>query len=409
MKQAILLAILLFSQQQLAQKFVIKLDHYAPSASTDDLKALDQYFQNRQLVGLGESTHGTHEFFVMRHRLIRYLVENHQFNRVFMEADFANCLAVNDYISGKGGTAAEAVDNLALWPWETEEFVELVEWLKLYNQSHPSNSVEFVGVDVQKIGETVRRLEMLLAKYDLPGREDEMIDATAFYKLGGKEILEMRSVEVARYEGVDVSSFSSQDTYEYKWLFRHLDQILSEKSEKKSKQNGYRDKMMAENILEHLKEGSKKKGVFWAHNGHVANLFNKKKDKGVAGGYLKKTLGAEYFILGQEFDYGSFNARTKPAEYSKDYNEWKLMEVEVEESPEGSVAAYYRSNNHPIMFIPFDRLPEELTVYMNFIGAVYWTNKKGEAPEYLRRNNHGREAFDAIILFQESTPTKLLK
>lgn len=409
MKKACILILFLFSQQLIAQKFAIKLDHHDPAASTHDLKVLDDYFQNKRLIGLGESTHGTHEFFAMRHRLIRYLVETHSFNTIFMEADFANSLAINEYILGEGGTAEDAVENLGLWPWITYELVEMVEWLKQYNESNPNNPVEFVGVDVQKLDETVERLERLLTKHDLPGRKSEIIDATGFYKLSDREILELREIEIARYQGVNTSKFSKEDQYEYKWLFRHLEQILSEKLEKKSMQNIYRDRMMAENILEHLNEGDQRKGVFWAHNGHIAYLFNKKKERGVAGGYLKNSLGDLYFILGQEFDYGSFNAKTKPAEYSKEFKNWKLMEIEVGESPDGSMAANYRSVSDPIIFIPFDRLPDEEMVYINSIGAVYWTNKKGEASEYLRRNHHGREAFDAIILIKESTPTKLLE
>lgn len=409
MKKIIFLILFLFGGQLIAQKFVIKLDRNDPSADMHDLKALDDYFQNKRIIGLGESTHGTHEFFTMRHRLIRYLVENHGFNTVFMEADFANSLAINEYIAGEGGTAEEAVENLGLWPWITQELVEMVEWLKEYNQTNPASPVEFVGVDVQKLDETVERLELLLTNYDLPRRKSEIINASAFYKLSDKEVLELRSNEIPRYQDVDTSQFSKDDQYEYKWLFRHLNQILSEKMEKKSMQSTYRDKMMAENILEHLSDSKQRKGVFWAHNGHVAYLFNKKKDKGVAGGYLRKTLGDSYFILGQEFDYGSFNARVKPVEYSNENNKWKLTEVEVGESPDGSIAANYRSNGDSIIFIPFDRLPDDEMVYINSIGAVYWTNKKGEASAFLRKNHHGREAFDAIILIKESTPTKLLK
>lgn len=396
------------SQLLVAQDFVIKLDHYDASEDFKDLNLLDTYFQEKRLIGLGESTHGTHEFFEMRHRLIRYLVENHGFNTVFMEADYANSLLINEYINGAGGNAKDAVNNLGLWPWITYEVVELVEWLKQYNDSNPLSTVEFVGVDVQKLDETVKRLEHLLAKYELPGRQDSIIDATSFFKLSDKEVLELRAIEVPRYSGVDISKFSKEDSYEYKWLLRHLTQILSEKLEKKSRRGTYRDEMMAKNILDHLDENDKVKGMFWAHNGHVANLFNDKKNKGVAGGFLKKRMGDGYFILGQEFDSGSFNAVTKPEDYSKDYSDWKLKEVEVDESPSGSIAAHYRSIDHPILFIPFDELPIDLTPYMNFIGAVYWTNKNGEASEYLRRNNHGRDAFDAIILIKESTPTELL-
>lgn len=409
MTKALIPFFILLAQFLFSQNHTIKLDHFAPEAAYHDLSRIDSYLENRRLIGLGESTHGTHEFFKMRHRLIQYLVENHSVSIIFMEADFANSLMIDEYIKGKGGNAKEAVKDLQLWPWTTEEMVDLVEYLKLHNESNQNNQVSFVGVDVQKIDRTVSRLERLIEKYGLPTRDDKIVNATEFFGLSKKEALDLRSVEIDRYEKVDISNFTAEDKYEYHWLSKHLNQILSEKLEKKSHQNIYRDKMMALNILDHLKVNNEIKGVFWAHNGHIANLFTEKKNRGVAGGFLKKSLGRDYFIIGQEFDSGSFNARVKPVEYSKNYSNWQLTNVEVGESPDGSFAANHRSISDPIIFVPFDQLPESESVYINTIGAIYYTNKEGEESEFLRRNHHGRESFDAIILFKKSTPTKLLK
>ena len=407
MIRALLPLFLLCTQIASAQEFVIELDDHDPFANDSDLNRLDQYFDNVRLIGLGESTHGTHEFFTMRHRLIRYLSENHEFNTVFMEADFANSLVIDEYIKGNGGTAEDAVKNLGLWPWITQEMVDMVKWLKGYNESHPSNQISFVGVDVQKFDETVRRLEQLVEKYNLTPRVNKNVDANAFYKLSKKEVLELRSVEISWYNKLDTSNFLEKDQYEYRWLFRHLNQILSEKLEKKSNQTTYRDKMMAENILKHMAEKEESRGVFWAHNGHIANLFSKKKHSGVAGGYLKKALVDRYFILGQEFDQGTFNARVRPTDYIND-SDWVLKEVEVGESPAGSFAANLRMIRHPFVFMAIDELPAEETLYINSIGAIWYTNKEGEASEFLRKNHHGRKAFDGMILIKESTPTQML-
>lgn len=167
--------------------------------------------------------------------------------------------------------------------------------------------------------------------------------------------------------------------------------------------------MMAENILAHMKRDEKIKGAFWGHNFHISCIYNEKKETGAAGGYIKKAIGNDYFSLAQEFDYGSFNARLKPNEGAEDPMNWKLGDAKVREAPEGSLASNYRYINHPIIFIPFESLPKEEEVNINFIGAAYSTNKNGEDSDYTRKNHHGRDAFDGMVLIKESSPTKLLK
>ena len=39
-----------------------------------------------RIVALGEATHGTHEFFQMKHRMLEFLVEEMGFNTFAMEA-----------------------------------------------------------------------------------------------------------------------------------------------------------------------------------------------------------------------------------------------------------------------------------------------------------------------------------
>lgn len=46
-----------------------------PGRNTADLRALSAMIGNAKVVGLGEATHGSHEFFTMKERLFRHLVE----------------------------------------------------------------------------------------------------------------------------------------------------------------------------------------------------------------------------------------------------------------------------------------------------------------------------------------------
>ena len=55
----------------------------SPELNHDDLQPLS-YLGSSRIVGLGEATHGTKEFFQLKHRIFKYLVENHGF-KIFGE------------------------------------------------------------------------------------------------------------------------------------------------------------------------------------------------------------------------------------------------------------------------------------------------------------------------------------
>jgi erythromycin esterase len=59
----------------------------------------------RTFLGWGEASHGTREFFQFKHRLFRYLVEEHDIRMLGLETNFAALLDVNGYVMRGEGTA----------------------------------------------------------------------------------------------------------------------------------------------------------------------------------------------------------------------------------------------------------------------------------------------------------------
>ncbi|GAA0592799.1 hypothetical protein GCM10009534_28890 [Kribbella sandramycini] len=101
-----------------------------------------------RVVGLGEATHGTREFFQLKALMVRYLVERAGFRVFALEAPGKPAPAVNAYIQGDAVDPVAALTGLASWPWRTEEVLALLEWMRSYNQSCPaSERVRFIGVD----------------------------------------------------------------------------------------------------------------------------------------------------------------------------------------------------------------------------------------------------------------------
>ncbi|GCE45423.1 erythromycin esterase [Thermosporothrix hazakensis] len=120
-----------------------------PEGSLDDLNVLRGMVANASIVGLGEATHGTHEFFTLKHRLVRFLVEKMGFTTLAMEENWNNALNINEYVLYGKGDPKALVRSLER-PWRTQEVLELVTWLRAYNADpRHTQKVRFAGIDVQ--------------------------------------------------------------------------------------------------------------------------------------------------------------------------------------------------------------------------------------------------------------------
>lgn len=80
-----------------------------PGGRTADLRALGAMIGDARVVGLGEATHGSHEFFAMKQRLFRYLVEEKGFTTFALETSWTSGLQIEEYLQGGPGDARQVV------------------------------------------------------------------------------------------------------------------------------------------------------------------------------------------------------------------------------------------------------------------------------------------------------------
>jgi erythromycin esterase len=140
-----------------------------PDSWTDeDLRFIDEIADSR-VIGLGEATHGTREFFKAKHRIFRYLVENHGFNVYAFEADFGECVYINDAIQeGESSSIRNLMtEKMIFWTWKTKEVQQLLEWMCNYNKDkNESDKVQYIGVDCQFNKYNIILLKEFLAESD---------------------------------------------------------------------------------------------------------------------------------------------------------------------------------------------------------------------------------------------------
>ena len=118
-----------------------------------------------RVVGLGESTHGTQEFFQLKARLLEYLVQVEGFRVFAIEANQLATERVNRYVEGGAGTARDVM-RVMFRVWNTEEMEQLVEWIRSFNAEHPDKRVRFVGYDMQDQRTPADTLRAFLARVE---------------------------------------------------------------------------------------------------------------------------------------------------------------------------------------------------------------------------------------------------
>src|SRR5262245_17557624 len=119
-----------------------------PGSGFHDLEPLRAVIGNARIVSLGETTHGTREFFQLKHRLIEYCVSTLGFTIIAFEANYGTMLAVNDYVLHGKGDAADVVAGQGFAIYDSDEVLALVEWVRAWNLTH-ERKVKFHGFDMQ--------------------------------------------------------------------------------------------------------------------------------------------------------------------------------------------------------------------------------------------------------------------
>lgn len=83
-----------------------------PGGSTADLRALSAMVGDAEVVGLGEATHGSHEFFTMKQRVFRHLVETKGFTTFALEMSWSGGLRIDDYLQTGEGDARRLAEEV---------------------------------------------------------------------------------------------------------------------------------------------------------------------------------------------------------------------------------------------------------------------------------------------------------
>lgn len=136
----------------------------------EDLEPLRAMIGEATVVGLGEGTHGTREHFLLKHRMLEFLVEEMGFSIFSIEANMPESYAVGEYVLGGEGDVNALIAGMHFWTWETKEVRDMVEWMRSRNlrwmKEGSPRRIRFTGFDMQYATVSLRIVGEFLALHD---------------------------------------------------------------------------------------------------------------------------------------------------------------------------------------------------------------------------------------------------
>jgi erythromycin esterase len=385
------------------KKHAIPLKTVEAGSGFEDMAPLKQLISSARIVAVGEATHGTREFFQLKHRIFEFLVEQMGFTVFAIEANLPEARPVNDYILTGGGDPREALEGLYSWTWKTEEVLSLIKWMRAYN-ADPAHKrkVKFYGFDMQMPNVGVANVLAYLQRVDPEYAKKAAELLSGVPMTAEKRILFAFSAglnqKVVEQVGELLEHIDSLPHSETGWSEARRDALVVRQAVQLmiagDKGLSLRDEAMAANVEWILdQEGPESKIMLWAHNGHVRTTSS----AGTTwmGGHLRRRYGNELVTMGFVFNQGSFQAM----EVDKG-----VREFTVGPAPSGSLDAVLAATKIPLFAVDL-RTVDKRPVADWFrnpqksreVGANFSENQELKLLE-----QPPAEAFD-VLLFVEKT------
>jgi erythromycin esterase-like protein len=144
----------------------------APSGAGDaDLAALRQQIGDARIVALGEATHGTRESSQLENRIVEMLAHN-GFTLFAIEANQPETARLNAYVETGEGDPRELLRGLATWSRNTQELLDLVQWMREWNRSGQGH-MQLLGFDMQSSATAAAQVRDFVTRAD-PGYLDDL-------------------------------------------------------------------------------------------------------------------------------------------------------------------------------------------------------------------------------------------
>jgi protein-L-isoaspartate(D-aspartate) O-methyltransferase len=300
-----------------------------------DLRPLLRRIGDARVVLLGESTHGTAEFYDMRARLTLALVNSDPRVRiVVVEADWPDARQIHRFVRGEAAAPhpERAFTRFPTWMWANTQVLDFVKQLREANASRAAGErVGFHGLDLYSLHTSIRTVLAYLDDVDpeaaavararyaclAPWEHDPAAYGAAALRSGFDDcadeavrMLQDLLRQRLEYEAEDPARFF--DAARNAALIKNAEQYYRALYYGPHQSWNLRDRHMFETLqalLEH--EGPDSRAVVWAHNSHLGNAaattMSARGETNV-GELCRKHFGDSCYAIGFGTDHGTVAA-----------------------------------------------------------------------------------------------------
>lgn len=355
--------------------------------------------RDKSVVALGDATHGSHETYAAKQRLIPLLV-NEGFRTIAFEAPYAEWAKLDEYVLHGTGDPAAALNFRMYWFWDTDEILDIVRWARAQNEAGLRPPIRITGVDSTEPASAAKLVVDFLRRVDpaAAAEVEETYACLAQLWLGATfcDVSSVRPMLEAKRE-LYANATSAAVVEE----MLHVARIVEQGKQVMATRHAARDAVMAENIEWLVDRGEKV--IVVGHNEHWGQtpyrLVQPELIKS-AGMYLSEALGERYFVLGSLLLDGTFLA----IDYEGSFGEIRAQ-VMTPASPDDFATLFDRAGLETMIVPMSGPLPNWLagTHRMRIAGSAVQSRAKTtlDLPA-----DFGKK-FDAVLYSRRSTPTRL--
>jgi erythromycin esterase len=385
-----------------------------------DLEPLKKILKDVQVIGLGEATHGTHEFSKFKHRLIEFLVTQMGFTAFVIEASFSDCEPINDYILTGKGDRATVLTNQNYTAWDTEEFSAMLDWMREYNQKvTKEKKLRFYGVDIlslQKVGREKARV--YFQKY-LPEKLPSIDSVISIFEEQEANWLARMNQTALQHGFISLNDLINyltdnkdkltrasslkdwEQTHKYlevmqQSLYYNIETLPPSFASKKLQ----RDEYMWQNLQFIMKnERHDTKFMIWAYNGHITTFYDEN-DLSI-GYFLLKNLKDKYYSLGLECYEGTCQTRERQPD-----NYWGDLKIDTLHTDLNTINWHFAQIGKPYLLLDLRQawsnpiVSKWLDTPSSF-AAAYWGHRNATKNFEIRAH---KGYYDGVFFIQRSTP-----
>ncbi len=283
-----------------------KLDLSTDEKLSLSLTSLVEKLSNKKIVSIGESTHGTSEFYKMRDIISRKLIQDHGFKVIVLENPYDEIEILNKNLLD---TPLDTLMRKHLFSiYQTAEMKSFLEW---YRDNRANYGIQFKGCD-----------DSYWSFYELLEERTSDISNKNFQKLmkklsenvaksNSRSAKNGQKFNIAIYENiVEIESYlksSNHLTEPIKdLLFNVKNSYINYVNIKNASSFQSRDEIMAARVS-YLAKNNQNKIIVWAHNAHISNEVLYDNETGIMGRNLKKEFGSSYHSVGLSTLKGNYS------------------------------------------------------------------------------------------------------